>query len=41
MKDMNRYIRKDDVHMTNKAYKEQSVFLAVREMDIRTTLRYH
>ena len=38
---MNRYIRKHDVHMTNKAYKEQSVFLAVREMDIRTTLRYH
>ena len=38
---MNRYVRKDDVHMTNKAYKEQSVFLAVREMDIRTTLRYH
>lgn len=32
---MSRYIRKDDVHVANKAYKERSLFLAVREMDIK------
>ena len=36
---MSRYIRKDDVHVANKAYKERSLFLAVREMDIKTTLQ--
>lgn len=29
------------MHMANKGYKECSLYVAVREKDIKTTLRYH
>lgn len=41
VKDLNRYLTKEDIHVENKCMKRCSTAYAIRGFQIKTTVRYH